>query len=77
MTAFSRIPYARPAPVGDRQLDQLILISHDAQHGNTDEARAEWLLSCTPALLEELRARRAAMVGQPLAENVIVMGQRA
>lgn len=68
------VAYARPAPIGDRQLDQLVLIAHDAQSGNTDEARAEWLLSCAPALLEELRARRAAMGNLPLGQNVIVIG---
>jgi hypothetical protein len=80
---FHAVAYARPAPIGNRQLDQLILIAKDAQFGNTDEARAEWLLSCAPALLEELRARRAAEDlrdhaavpdNLPLGENVIVIG---
>lgn len=66
----SRVAYARPMPIGDRQLDQLIQVGIDAQHGNSDEARIEWLISCTPQLLQELRARRAMDMPQPEAEVI-------
>lgn len=55
----SRVAYARPGPIGDRQLDQLIQVGLDYQHGNTDEAHLEWLISCAPQLFQELRTRRA------------------
>ena len=55
------LPSARSAPIGDRQLAQLIQIATDAQSGNTDEARAEWLVSCCGPLLTELQNRRAFM----------------
>jgi len=68
----SRVAYARPAPIGDRQLDQLIQIGLDYQHGNTDEARLEWLLGAVPQLLQELRTRRALDPAQPIAQVVTI-----
>lgn len=65
---------ARPAPIGDRQLDQLTRVAHDAPQGLCTEAEAEWLLSASGALLEELRRWRAfgAAGGVPVgAINVI------
>lgn len=70
----SRVAYARPAPIGDRQLDQLIQIGKDAQHGNTDEPRLEWLISCAPQLLEELRTRRALDPAPATTADVIRIG---
>lgn len=58
---YQAVPFARSAPIADRQLDQLIQIAEDANHGNTDPARADWLMSVAANLLRELAARRAFM----------------
>lgn len=50
---------ARPAAVSDRELDRLTRIGHDARHSLCSEAEAEWLLSASGPLLEELRRWRA------------------
>lgn len=55
---FPHIPKARPAPVDDRVLAQLTQVARDAQHGNTTQAEAEWLISATAPLLEELACYR-------------------
>lgn len=57
------LTYACSAPIADRQLAQLIQIATDALSGNTDELRAEWLISCCATLLQELQTRRAFMAG--------------
>lgn len=74
---FPFIPNARPASIGDRQLDQLAQLGEDARMGNVTQAEAEWLLSSCGPLLRELQARRRAMAnaGMPF-DNVVVIGAR-
>jgi hypothetical protein len=75
---FPFIPNARPAAIGDRQLDQLAQLGEDARHGNITQAEAEWLLSSCGPLLRELQHRRSAMARAGLgddASNVVVIGQ--
>ena len=67
---------ARPAPIGDRELATLRRVAHDARHGLSSEAEAEWLLSAAGPLLDELARRRAVMgewLVQPDLTNVVVL----
>lgn len=48
-------------PLHDTALDQLITIADGALQGALTEAEGMLFLSAAPALLRELRARRAAM----------------
>ena len=72
------MPNARPAEIDDRLLDQLIVVANDICNDNATQAEAEWLGSTLPTLLAELKARRAAMAGQPLPapSNVVQIAVR-
>lgn len=61
MSAYPAVAYARPRPVCDRELATLRRIGHDAPLALCSEAEAEWLLSATGPLLDELATRRAWM----------------
>jgi hypothetical protein len=76
-TEFPFIPNARPASIGDRQLDQLAQLGEDARMGNVTPAEAEWLLSTCGPLLRELQSRRRAMASANMPfDNVVVIGAR-
>jgi hypothetical protein len=65
---------ARPAPINDRQLDQLARIAHDAPQSLATEAECEWLIHMAGPLLEELRRWRVfgQRIDMPVASvNVI------
>ena len=62
---------ARPAPIGDRQLDQLTRIAHDAPQGLCTEAECEWLLAPAGPLMEELRRWRAFGAAHPVAVQAV------
>lgn len=70
------VPQARPDPIDNRLLAQLITVGEDARRSLTSEAEAEWLLSVTGPLLRELLARRQVMdsleIAMP-ADNVILL----
>lgn len=57
---FGAVAPARPPAISDRELDQLTRIAHDARNALCSQAEAEWLLSASGPLLEELRRYRAA-----------------
>ena len=74
--ALPPVAAARPMAISDRELDQLTRIGHDARHGLTSEAEAEWLLSASGPLLEELRRYRAYFAANPVhhsALNIITL----
>lgn len=75
---FPYVRNARPAEISDHLLDQLTRVANDLCHDNATQAEAEWLASAMPTLLAELKARRAAMAGQPLppADNVVQIAVR-
>jgi hypothetical protein len=71
---FRTVAQARPPAISDKELTLLARVGHDARHGLTTEAEAEWLLSVAGPLLDELLQRRAVMAGAGLAldlSNVI------
>lgn len=68
---FPYIPNARPAPIDDNLLAQLIQVADDARAGNASQAEAEWLLHTAAPLLRELAARRAAMAGTIATAQII------
>lgn len=55
---FGAVAPARPPAISDRELDQLTRIGHDARDGLCSQAEAEWLMSASGPLLEELRRWR-------------------
>lgn len=59
MPAFAPVPPAHGPVITDRLLDHLTRLAHDAHHGLTSEAEAEWLLAAAPAVFEECRRWRA------------------
>lgn len=75
---MSYVPEARPAPVDDRQLEQLAAVADAARQGLATVAESEWLLSAAAPLLRELQARRASMAHLPALAvvNVIQIGAR-
>lgn len=56
---FGAVAPARPPAISDRELDQLTRIGHDARNNLCSEAEAEWLMSVSGPLLEELRRWRS------------------
>lgn len=70
------VPNARPRPIDDATLQTLTRVGHDAARGLCTPAEAEWLLSCSGVLLDELTKRRAAMAHLPAlveASNVVAL----
>lgn len=60
MTATSHVPRARPGPVTDPQLDALIRVSEQIEHGTATEEGILWFMACAAPCLRELQNRRAA-----------------
>jgi hypothetical protein len=71
---FGAIAPARPPAISDRELDQLTRIAHDARNELCSQAEAEWLISASGPLLEELRRYRAVSARNTgLAETVNII----